>query len=244
MFLVEPIRDKKLVKAITEKMYKYDFKYGLIWEIGINIGLRVSDILNLPLSIKNREKITICEQKTGKKKTFPISEDLQNKIKEYIENYRVYEIPEDKHLFVGIKHCKLHRSQVYRTINEICNELEVPESVGTHTMRKTFGYHHYKQFRDVALLQTIFNHSSPAITLRYIGITQDEINTCYNKFNFDYKDTRIKKTNSLTIVPSETQTLVTIPDESITLLNQKINYLENIVLKVEDLVKTMLVLKL
>ena len=52
----------------------------------------------------------------------------------------------------------------------------------THTMRKTFGYHHYKQFNDVALLQKILNHSSPSITLRYISIYQEEIDSSYNSF--------------------------------------------------------------
>ena len=55
-------------------------------------------------------------------------------------------------------------------------------NVGTHTMRKTFGYHHYKQFNDVALLQKILNHSSPSITLRYISIYQEEIDSSYNSF--------------------------------------------------------------
>lgn len=45
--------------------------------------------------------------------------------------------------------------------------------VGTHTLRKTFGYWHYKQYKDVAILQDIFNHSAPSITLRYIGINDD-----------------------------------------------------------------------
>lgn len=49
-------------------------------------------------------------------------------------------------------------------------------------MRKTFGYHHYKQFNDVALLQKILNHSSPSITLRYISIYQEEIDSSYNSF--------------------------------------------------------------
>lgn len=56
------------------------------------------------------------------------------------------------------------------------------ERVGTHTMRKTFGYHHYKQNRDVAMLQKIYNHSSPKITLEYIGIIQDEIEESYTNF--------------------------------------------------------------
>ena len=55
-------------------------------------------------------------------------------------------------------------------------------NVGTHTMRKTFGYHHYKQFNDVALLQKIFNHSSPSITMRYVGIAQEELDYSYLNF--------------------------------------------------------------
>ncbi|MCQ9844315.1 site-specific integrase, partial [Staphylococcus aureus] len=48
--------------------------------------------------------------------------------------------------------------------------------IGTHSMRKTFGYHYYKQTKDVALLMAVFNHSSQYITLRYIGINQDVMN--------------------------------------------------------------------
>ena len=61
-------------------------------------------------------------------------------------------------------------------------KIGIDYKIGTHTLRKTFGYHHYKKFKDVALLQKIFNHSSPAITLRYIGIDQEEIDESYNNF--------------------------------------------------------------
>lgn len=56
------------------------------------------------------------------------------------------------------------------------------EKIGTHTLRKTFGYHHYEKFKDVVMLQKIFNHSSTEITLRYIGIEQDEIDESYVNF--------------------------------------------------------------
>lgn len=54
--------------------------------------------------------------------------------------------------------------------------------IGTHTLRKTFGYHFYQQYKDVAVLQQIFNHSSPAVTMRYIGITQDIIDEKVDNF--------------------------------------------------------------
>jgi len=49
-------------------------------------------------------------------------------------------------------------------------------------MRKRFGYHHYKQFKDVVILQEIFNHAAPSVTRRNIGIRQDEINISLNQF--------------------------------------------------------------
>ena len=55
--------------------------------------------------------------------------------------------------------------------------------IGTHKMRKTFGYWHYQQYKDVAILQEIFNHSSPSVTLRYIGINQDNIDKSYMNFS-------------------------------------------------------------
>lgn len=56
------------------------------------------------------------------------------------------------------------------------------DGIGTHTMRKTFGYWHYKQFRDVAELQKILNHSYPEITLKYIGITDEQIENNLKNF--------------------------------------------------------------
>ena len=60
--------------------------------------------------------------------------------------------------------------------------LNIPDRIGTHSLRKTFGYHHYKQFDNIELLQKIFNHSYSAITLRYIGIEQDIIDESYMNF--------------------------------------------------------------
>ena len=57
------------------------------------------------------------------------------------------------------------------------------DDIGTHTMRKTFGYHHYKRNKDVATLQMLFNHSASSITLKYIGITDDEIDKSLENFS-------------------------------------------------------------
>lgn len=77
---------------------------------------------------------------------------------------------------------RLNRIAAYTIIKDACASAGIEAHIGTHTMRKTFGYHHYKKFRDLALLQKIFNHSNPQVTLRYIGIEQDQIEDSYTNF--------------------------------------------------------------
>ena len=182
--LVDPIKDKEQVKAVEEYLKSYSNRNQLIFIFGINTGLRVSDILALDIAdVKNRTYVEIREKKTGKYKRFPLNEKLKRLIKEYLkEREQKYSIGEGEALFIGKKHCRLNRSQVYRFLNKACEKLGISINVGTHTMRKTFGYHHYKQFNDIALLQKILNHSSPSITLRYIGIDQETIDISYNNF--------------------------------------------------------------
>lgn len=182
--LVEPIKDKKDVEAIEQYLSKHSLRNQLIWAFGTNTGLRISDILGLNVDdIRNKQYVEIVEKKTKKYKRFPLNDKLKNLIRKYLViRDKMYSLTDDEPLFIGKKHCRLHRSQVYRFINEVCRNLEITVNVGTHTMRKTFGYHHYKQNNDVALLQKIFNHSSPSITMRYIGIAQEELDESYINF--------------------------------------------------------------
>lgn len=182
--LVEPIKDKKDVEAIEQYLSKHSLRNQLIWAFGTNTGLRISDILGLNVDdVQNKQYIEIIEKKTKKYKRFPLNEKLKNLIRKYLViRDKMYSLTDDEPLFIGKKHCRLHRSQVYRFINEVCRNLGITVNVGTHTMRKTFGYHHYKQNNDVALLQKIFNHSSPSITMRYIGIAQEELDESYINF--------------------------------------------------------------
>ena len=85
-------------------------------------------------------------------------------------------------LFLSMFGNRMERTQCYRIINAACKKAGIEYRVGTHTLRKTFGYHHYQKFKDVAVLQKIFNHYSPQVTLRYIGIDQDIIDESYNNF--------------------------------------------------------------
>ena len=178
--VVEPIRDKNDIQRIVEYFNNNDKrKYAVLFLLGINSGLRVSDLLGFKVKdVLNQSSIKLREQKTGKYKLFPLKDELQKILNDFCKNRNPNEW-----LFVGRHNLKLDRIIVYKTFVNACKELNIDANVGTHTMRKTFGYHHYKQFHDIALLQTIFNHYSPVVTKRYIGITQDEINESYLNLN-------------------------------------------------------------
>lgn len=147
--------------------------------MGINCGLRISDILSLNVGdVKNKNYIILTEQKTYKTKKIPINILLKGILKAYTKN-KTNDLP----LFTSIKTGnRLDRFSAYRIIKYACKQAKIESNIGTHTLRKTFGYHHYKKYKDIALLQKIFNHSSPEITLRYIGITQEQIYKSYIYF--------------------------------------------------------------
>lgn len=185
---VEPIKNKTDLKRFLNYLKEKRYMYYVIFQLGMMTGLRISDILALNIDdVYNKTSFEVKEQKTGKHKKMLLQENTKNILKAYIKNYRLkqFTVDEEEPLFIGKKHKRLDRTIVYRMFNEACKACNININIGTHTMRKTFGYHHYQQFKDVVLLQKIFNHSAPQITLRYIGIYQEEIDDSYANFNLD-----------------------------------------------------------
>src|SRR5437763_8794584 len=150
----------------------------ILFLLDINTGLRVSDLLNLKIKdIKGKKKITVKEGKTEKARTIQLT-NIYDELNDYIKKLEGTEW-----LFPSRKGDKpITRIQAYRQLNKASEMVDMPDGIGTHTMRKTFGYWHYKQFKDVAELQKILNHSHPEITLKYIGITDEQIEN--NLMNF------------------------------------------------------------
>lgn len=82
----------------------------------------------------------------------------------------------------GGKSKPISRVMAYNILNDVGRMVGIDE-IGTHTLRKTFGYHFYQKYKDVALLQELFNHSAPSVTLRYIGINQDQMDKGIDDFS-------------------------------------------------------------
>lgn len=181
MNYVEPIRDAETVKDIADYLKQRNEKYYIMYMVGIYSGLRVSDILKLRIrDVKGKAAIRLREQKTGKERIFPINKELSAALEAYCagKQERDYLIPSAR-----AKAKAVSREYAYRVIHE-AGEAFGLDNLGTHTMRKTFGYHFYLQTKDISLLMHIFNHSEPNITLRYIGIEQSTIETAMRKFHY------------------------------------------------------------
>lgn len=178
---VNAIKNKQDLQRMAKWLKINKPKYYVIFLFALNSGLRISDVLALNIEdVENKNYIELKEQKTGKNKCFPINSQVQKVIKEYLKiRKNEYSLDEDNPLFVGKKHKRIDRSSVYRVLNECAKQLGFKINIGCHSTRKTFGYTHYRQYNDIALLQTILNHSSPSITLRYIDVTQEDIDNSY-----------------------------------------------------------------
>ena len=179
MEFVEPIRDKEKIEKVKRILKTNGSRDFLLFLLGINSGLRISDILKLKVrDVCNKDYIEITEQKTRKYKKFPITNSFKSYLNEYIMNKSA-----EEWLFPSQRGKKsITRVQAYRIITDACIKAGIRTRIGTHTLRKTFGYHFYQAYKDIALLQCIFNHSAPSVTLRYIGIDQDMIDSSLKEF--------------------------------------------------------------
>lgn len=178
---VEAIRDKKVLNEFINELTigKNGKRNVLIFKMGLSTGLRISDIIKIKVNdVRGKTEFELIEQKTGKKRKVYLHNVL-TELTEYLNTLN------DDHvwLFLNTWDSSKHISsnQYYKILQKTANSLDL-DFIGTHTMRKTFGYWYYKEYKDVATLMTIFNHSSPSITLKYIGITDEEIKNTLKDF--------------------------------------------------------------
>ena len=135
-----------------------------------NLGLRISDILKLrPCDIVKdgeRYRLEITEQKTSKRRVFTVP----LVVKQYIENYCLRNGISAKDLIFPITERAIQKQLVL-----VCDYLGY-EGIGTHSFRKWYATEIYKaNGYDIALVQRLLQHSSAAVTQRYIGIEPQRI---------------------------------------------------------------------
>lgn len=179
MNIVEPLRDKDDIQAMKDYLRSWNERNYMLFLVGISTGFRIGDILRLKAKDVQGWHIKVREQKTGKYKSIKMTKTLKKELREYVKD-----MPLHYYLFQSRNGTNkpLDRRTVYWILKTAGNDLGI-DNIGTHTMRKTFGYWYYKKYKNVADLMTIYNHSSPAITLIYIGIRQDDLDSKLSNFD-------------------------------------------------------------
>ena len=176
--------------SLVRKLYNDgDYKFSLLIGCGSFFGLRISDLLTLTWDmILDQDSFMLSEKKTGKRRIVKINKGFQKHIKDCFNALKIED--REDHCFVS------NKGGVYsiQRINYHFKEIRVKyclkiKNFSTHTMRKTFGrkvVDSAGKDAEMALirLSEIFNHSSPQITRRYLGLRQEELGEVYDALDF------------------------------------------------------------
>ncbi len=194
MNFVDPIRDPKRITHI-KNLLKGQQRYRdlLLFTMGINTALRISDLLQLKIGHfidehgQRRTRFTIKEEKRGKRQEIVINESIRDALNSYFAFYPRIEAKRDHFLFFNPRRngfaTPISRGQAWKLLSVICKEIGLRGNFGTHTLRKTWGYHARLNGVDLALIMHKLNHSSLAHTKRYLGITDDELEAVVRRLN-------------------------------------------------------------
>lgn len=174
---VHAIKQRETVGRIGELLHQqFGQQMADIWNVGVNLALRISDLLSVRFTDIENDRLILTESKTGKTANI----QLNDKAKGILQRIR-QEHPAHEYVFQSYRNHQaryqgskpLSRRAVTKAFSAIGDKLNL--ALGTHSMRKTRGYHLYKATNDIARVMKMLRHSSEAFTLRYIGITQEEI---------------------------------------------------------------------
>ena len=176
---VEPIREIKNIKAIF-KLTQGKPRDHLLFVMGINNGLRAGDLVKLKVKqvryLKIGDTLTIKEGKTGKDNILVINKTVYKALQNYLD---IVQPDDDAYLFASRKGDSHIKSQaVSKMVKGWAKEINLRGNYGAHTLRKTWGYIqrtvHGVGFE---IICKRYNHSSPAITMRYLGIQDKEVHS-------------------------------------------------------------------
>ena len=172
---VEPIKDIELIRYIKRYLKESNERDYVMFTTGIYTGLRISDILRLRVKdVKDKERIRIKQKKTNQFVDIKLNKELREIYKEYCKDKE----PMD-YLIANERLKKVNRpitrDRAYKIMTKLAKEFRL-ERIGTHTLRKTCGYHMYKNSnKDIGLVMQVLGQKDESSTLNYIGL--NELNT-------------------------------------------------------------------
>lgn len=176
---VEPIRNIKDIENI-KKLLSGNNRDLLLFTMGINNGLRCGDLLKIKVgqvrNLKPNDTLTIVEQKTGKTNVLMVNKSTHKILKQYLDEVK---FNDDDYLFKSKKgqNQPLTVGSVNSMVKDWCRSIGIKYNVGSHSLRKCWGFQQRTRFGvSWEIICKRFNHSSPSVTMRYLGIEDKEVN--------------------------------------------------------------------
>lgn len=211
--VTQPIRKQSERDAITDYFWRRkDFRDYALFLLGIHTGRRIVDLLALNvrdvayIDRKGRlrvvERLKLQEQKTGKFVDMLLHRTARRALGKYLARRRG-EAPSLEALLasplfqsqkarIGGER-RITKRHALRVLTVAARACGLNYKIGTHSMRKTFGYQLHQDGTDIALIQRLLNHSSPEVTLSYIGITRDDMDAAIRGFGGVAKEKKTRK---------------------------------------------------
>jgi len=187
---VDPIRDLQALARIKQNLAReHKIRDLCLFTLGINTAWRANELLSIKVGhvqhLKEGGKLELKQSKTNKYRVTPLNSlaicVVQNWLKVYEEQHPRYFCP-DAPLFLSNNNRRsaLLVPSVTALVKKWCGAAGVYGRFGSHTMRKTWGYHQRVTFHSpLALISQALGHSSEDETLTYIGILPCEIDDLY-----------------------------------------------------------------
>jgi len=194
MNFVEPIRSTKKINQIKNLLRGQNrYRDLLLFTTGINTALRVSDLLQLKIGDfidadgNLKARFWLREAKRGKRHEVILNDSIREALAAYRQAYPQVEADPEHFLFFNTRtndYLKpISRKQAWKFVTDICQAVGLSGNFGTHSLRKTWGYHARMNGVDLALIMHKLNHNSLAYTRRYLGITDDELEAVVRRLN-------------------------------------------------------------
>jgi integrase len=176
--------------SLVRRLYRDgNYRMSLLIGCGSFFGLRISDLRELTWSdLLDEDTITLNEIKTGKARTVKINSRFHEHIQDCYDSLGITD--KSQKVFISRKGCVYSTQQINRLFKQMKSRYGLRVAhFSTHSLRKTFGRRVVEQAgvqSEMALikLSEIFNHSSPMVTRRYLGIRQQELYEVYDKLDF------------------------------------------------------------
>ncbi|MBM7702421.1 tyrosine-type recombinase/integrase [Metabacillus iocasae] len=171
MKTVEAIKDEEKLLCMKTYLQSRSARDYCLLLLGMNTGIRGNDLLHVHVEDVMNESGHILHYLQSSLYTDPpvfLNDDVRQAIKQCIQEGS---LQSTDYLFKSKKTTEpITRQQAYRIINEAAKQADIEGSIGTHTLRKTFGYHAYAKGIAISLIQKRLHHATPAETRQYIGV--------------------------------------------------------------------------